>query len=865
MIQENFLNPSISLPESKFSSPQEELEFLRRQIVEKEKALSEKGRHEDREKIIHEGIKNYSQQPVESLHENLQVSQQQAEAIVLNLAPEKHDGKMSEMIHLLREKGILNTLKIVEKTNDAHLVDDFHRFLVQYVKAGFAVTDLKEKDPLAKSLKMTLFEVSLPSVTTEDEKGKKMNELISGMEQFYSGMLSVSNDSENSNDYFVVELANPTDTEELLFYMAVPTNKALLFERQIVAIFPDIRITEQSNDYNVFNDNGQSLACYAKLKKNPIFPLRTYDSFDHDPLSVLLNVFSKVKKEKEGAAIQIVFRPCGDIYNKRYALSLERLAKGKELKEAIDHDYSISHMFGKAIFGLAKEVVTSKNDEKKDKNKPVDEADLKGIRAKANIRIVETNLRLVASCSTKAETEEVMRDMQSAFHQFDSPLGGNDLEFETPKGEAQKALLEDFSFRRFMPEQMMPLNLKEITTLVHLPSASEANSPFLRKNEAVTAPAPIELGKDGVLLGINKYRGMEKEIHFTPEDRMRHFYVIGQTGTGKTTILLNMIIQDIINGEGVCFIDPHGSDIQTILANIPKERYEDVIYFDPGYTDRPMGLNMLEYDLRFPDQKTFVVNEMMSIFNKLFDMKTTGGPMFEQYFRNAAMLVIDDPESGNTLLDISRVLADAKFRELKLSKCKSPLVVQFWREIAGKAGGEASLANIVPYIVSKFDVFLSNDIMRPIVSQEKSSFNFREIMDGKKILLVNLAKGRLGDINSSLLGLIIVGKILMAALSRVDSFDKKMNPFYLYVDEFQNVTTNSISQILSEARKYKLSLNIAHQFIAQLQDDIKNAVFGNVGSMAVYRVGTEDAEFLQKQFAPVFSAKDIMNIDNYNA
>ncbi|MDQ5893252.1 MAG: hypothetical protein QG640_263, partial [Patescibacteria group bacterium] len=261
----------------------------------------------------------------------------------------------------------------------------------------------------------------------------------------------------------------------------------------------------------------------------------------------------------------------------------------------------------------------------------------------------------------------------------------------------------------------------------------------------------------------------------------------------------------------------------------------------------------------------FVVNEMLSIFNKLFDMKTAGGPMFEQYFRNAVLLVMEDPESGNTLLDVSRVLSNKPFRELKISKCKNPIVVQFWKEVAEKAGGEAALSNIVPYITSKFDVFLSNDIMRPIIAQEASTINFREIMDQKKILLVNLSKGRLGDINANLIGLILVGKILMAALSRVDSIGQNLPPFYLYIDEFQNITTNSISTILSEARKYKLSLNIAHQFIAQLDGGIRDSVIGNVGSIAAFRVGAEDAEYLEKQFSPVFTAKDIMSIDNYNA
>jgi len=301
------------------------------------------------------------------------------------------------------------------------------------------------------------------------------------------------------------------------------------------------------------------------------------------------------------------------------------------------------------------------------------------------------------------------------------------------------------------------------------------------------------------------------------------------------------------------------------LSYIPESRMNDVIYFDPAYTPRPMGLNMMEYDTRFPEQKTFVVDELLGIFNKLFDMKTAGGPMFEQYFRNSAMLVIDDPESGNTLLDISRVLSDADFRKLKISKCTNPVVKQFWEGIATKAGGEASLENIVPYVVSKFDVFLANEIMRPIIAQEKSAFNFRKIMDDKKILLVNLSKGRLGEINANLIGMIIVGKIQMAALSRVDIPEKERNDFYLYIDEFQNVTTDSIESILSEARKYRLSLNIAHQYIAQLPDNIKEAVFGNVGSVSAFRVSAEDAQFLESKFAPTFTASDIQKIENWNA
>jgi hypothetical protein len=325
-----------------------------------------------------------------------------------------------------------------------------------------------------------------------------------------------------------------------------------------------------------------------------------------------------------------------------------------------------------------------------------------------------------------------------------------------------------------------------------------------------------------------------------------------------------MAKQDGRNGNGFCFIDPHGDAIEDILTAIPKERAEDVIVFDPADVDRPFGINMLEYDPAHPEQKTFVINEMIGIFDQLYDMKSTGGPMFEQYMRNAMLLVMDDPETGSTLMEIPKVLADEDFRKLKLSKCKNHMVVDFWTKEAEKAGGEAALANMVPYITSKLTTFLSNDMMRPIISQQHSTINMRDIMDNRKILLINLSKGKIGEINARLLGMVLVGKILMAGLSRANIAESERVDFYLYLDEFQNVTTNSISQILSEARKYRLVLILAHQFIAQLKEEISKAVFGNVGSMVAFRVGAEDAEFLQKQFEPTFTSNDLINVDNYS-
>jgi TraM recognition site of TraD and TraG/Helicase HerA, central domain len=788
--------------------------------------------------------------------------------VVLELSPENHDKKMEELLSLLADKGLKNTLEILASMGNPHLEDDFHRFLVQYIKSGMPMGDIAQLEKYSNSLRHTLFEVALSTGEKEEEKGKALKELISGMEQFYAGMIS---SVAQAGDSFTIEISNSEGGEESVFYVSVPDAMSDLFEKQILSIFPKAKLFEKKDDYNIFNYDGETVAMEGKIHGNPIFPIKTYDKFDFDPLNVVLNTFSKIDKDGEGASIQIVLRPDHENYLEHYKEALRDLEKGGSAKKALDVQHTMFGQFAKTLKEFGKEAVKdifSPSAPKNPNQQPTNRASenqtiIEQIKEKISTPILQSNIRIIASAKSSQRAYKIAYDLVSAFNQFENTFGSK-FSFEEIKNRDLQSFLKKFIYRMFDDSKNLPLSIKEVTTFLHFPQ-SNISSPQLKVSKASTAPAPIGLSTSGTLLGLNTDRNNTSKIFTTDEDRLRHFYVIGQTGTGKTTLLKNMITQDILAGNGVCMIDPHGSDIQDILAIIPKERYDDVIYFDPGYAPRPMALNMLEYDKNFPEQKTFVVNELLSIFNKLFDMKTAGGPMFEQYFRNAVLLVMDDPETGNTLLDVSRVLSSKPFRELKLLKCKNPTVIQFWREIADKAGGEASLQNVVPYITSKFDVFLSNEIMRPIIAQEHSTFNFREVMDTKKILLVNLSKGRLGDINANLIGLILVGKILMAALSRADSFGQTLPSFYLYIDEFQNITTDSISQILSEARKYKLSLTIAHQFIAQLDEKIKDSVFGNVGSIASFRVGADDAEYLEKQFSPVFSAKDLLNLDNRNA
>lgn len=777
-----------------------------------------------------------------------------AEAIVLNLSPESHDTQMEELVGIMREKGLKKALAVLYGLKSYHLEDDFHRFLVQYLKSDYGRGLLKEKSDLSRVLRKTLYEVSLPQII---EEGKTMRELISGMEQFYAGMLAISDAKSRGKISVSFEIALPHVGQEVSFYVAVPDDKRDLFEKQLLSIFPTAKVREETDDYNIFNPQGATVGTFAKFNKSEALSLKTYDEFDHDPLNVILNAFSRLKKEGEGAALQIIFSPQEDFYNKRYAKALERINKGESSKEVLDFDSGMLKGFGK----IAKDIFSTSNKSDGDKTPETEVAE--EIRRKIQSPVVAGNLRIVASADSEVRADSILSEIKAAFNQFEK-TGGNSIKFQKLKGRGLSKMLRRYSFREFTFDENIPLSIKELTSIFHFTESTLKSSDNLKQAKANTAPAPVNLAPNGILLGVNRHRGEEKKVFYGKEDRLRHFYTIGQTGTGKTTLLKNMIIQDIRNGEGICVVDPHGSDMEDILANIPPERAEDVVYFDPGNIARPMGLNMLEYDINHPEQKTFVVDEMLSIFNKLFDMKVAGGPAFEQYFRNSALLIMDDPQSGSTMLEIARVLSDPSFRRMKLEKTNNPIIKQFWQN-AEKTTGDQALANFVPYITSKFDNFLNNEYMRPIIAQQKSAFNFREIMDNKKILLVNLSKGRLGDLNSNLLGLIIVGKILMAALSRVDSLGKDLAPFYLYIDEFQNVTTSSISTILSEARKYKLSLNIAHQFIAQLDEKIRDSVFGNVGSIAAFRVGAKDAEYLESQFEPVFDAHDLLNVDNRHA
>lgn len=728
---------------------------------------------------------------------------------------------------------------------------------------------IRRKKEIDYSLNLALLLISLPLHKAKQVNTDEIKKLIAVMEQFYASIVRVEEGwikgMFRGSSALSYEIVLPSLGEEIHFYIGVPRTYVETIEKQITGFLNEATV-ERVDDYNIFSPVGASAGSSLALSHSFYFPVKTYQQLEIDPLNFITNAMSKLQFRGEGCALQVLVRPNKTWQQEAHKIIWE-MKSGKTFKQAYAHvtKGAIQTVF-ESLQTKAKEEISKAQQEKEkmqERFRAIDDATIKALEQKASKAGFDVNVRMVASALTQTRADAILSSVESAFFQFENP-NLNGFIVKRALGKQLAKLIYDFSFRNFNGSHRMILNTEELTSIFHFPTPY-LETKKIKSLKSRAAPLPVNMPQEGLMIGKNLYRGEEKEARISAQDRLRHVYIIGQTGTGKSVSLQNMLTQDIENGEGVCLIDPHGETVEAVLAKVPKHRADDVVVFNPADVERPIGLNMLEYDPAHPEQKTFIVNEMISIFEKLYDLKATGGPMFEQYARNALLLVMSDPESGSTLLEVPRVFSDPAFRKMKLAKVADVVVKNFWEKEAEKAGGDASLANMTPYITSKFNTFIANEFVRPIIAQQQSSINFREVMDGRKILLVNLAKGKIGEINSNLLGMIIIGKLLMAALSRSDTTETERKDFYLYIDEFQNFATDSISVILSEARKYRLALTMAHQFIGQLKENIKQAVFGNVGSMLVFRTGIEDAEFLQKQFAPEFEASDISNLDNLNA
>ena len=708
---------------------------------------------------------------------------------------------------------------------------------------------IKRRGQVISSLDMELFLVLIPREASPGEELGDIQNQIQPMEQLFSIFTAM----QSKGFWKKWEFGSPTVTWEIVFkdgeiafYVATPSRYSDTLNRAIHAVFPGA-IVEPSEDYDIFQPNGGNAASYVVTSRSSVLPIRTYQSLRVDPLNSIISSLAKLE-DGDGAAMQIIMRPA----QKGWGTLTRKIVHGMQEGKSFERAFHDAH-------GNRLAPIRVKNEKSSGSITPQDQEVVNALEAKASQNNFEVNIRLVSSGATQERAEAILSEMESTFSQFNAP----NLNYFSEDRERMRQITYEFSFRLFDDKRKIMFSTEELASIFHLP-LSGSRLPKIKWLKTRAAPAPWGMN-DGIVLGINEYRKQETIVRLAREDRRRHLYVIGQTGTGKTTLLQELIRQDIENGEGVCVIDPHGDLVDSALSNIPQDRWEDVILFDPTDLERPLGLNMLEYNPNFPEQKTFIIDELINIFNKLYDLKTTGGPMFEQYTRNALLLLMDFPEFGYTLMDVPRILADKGFRSQLLARTNNIVVKNFWEKEAEKAGGEAALANMVPYITSKFNIFIANDFMRPIIGQSHNSINFRKIMDEGKILLVSLSKGRLGEQNTSLLGLIMMGKLMLAGFSRVDQAQEERRDFFVYADEFQSFTTSSAATILSEARKYRLNLILAHQFIGQLPEEISDAVFGNVGTMAMLRVGQEDAEFLAQYLAPLFSAHDLINLDNFHA
>lgn len=618
---------------------------------------------------------------------------------------------------------------------------------------------------------------------------------------------------------------------EIRFYVSAPNKLIDLVEKTIYSYYPTANISKV-DEPNIFTPEGKvAYGCLVQKDKSYL-PLKTYKELPTDTLSSILSTLTKMS-DGEAAMIQLLIRPADTKW------------------KGVGKSYIASSKKNEA----SSEKATFKTDPKM----------LEKIDEKVTRTGFDTIIRYVVCSPTKEMADVHVRNLKAAYSQFNSDLNS----LTTPKITFKGPFMTNFIYKFFPMIELVPygklvsiFSTDELAGLFHFPNKSvEApNVVWLKaKTSAVSAQVPTE---GGTLVGTAQYRGVKRPVHILLKDRMRHAYIIGRTGTGKSELLIEMIRQDIRAGYGVCVIDPHGDLIDDVLRFIPPQRAEDVILFDPSDTDRPIGLNLLES--KTEEEKHFITGAIINLMYKLYDPQRTGiiGPRFEHAVRNAMLTIMCEP--GATFVEIVRIMTDPKYVQELLPKVKDPIIRRYWTDQIAQTS-DFHKSEVLDYIVSKFGKFITNTMMRNIIGQSKSAFDFRKVMDEGKILLVNLSKGKLGEENSTFLGLLVVPKILAAAMSRVDTPIDKRREFFLYVDEFQNFATPDFATILSEARKYKLSLTVANQFIGQMDEDVKNAVFGNVGTQMVLRTGVTDASFLQREFQPYFNETDIVNQERFHA
>ncbi|MBD3280549.1 type IV secretion system DNA-binding domain-containing protein [Candidatus Dojkabacteria bacterium] len=671
-----------------------------------------------------------------------------------------------------------------------------------------------------KSLDTVLYEIRVPrNNETEIQASDQLFSSLTGIQ----GGLKWRQKAFGAKNFISFEIV--AFPQLIKFYVCAPRKIAATVEKQINAVYPDAEIIPTS-EYNIFPKKGRVAFTSMVLDKDAYKGLRTYEELSSDIISSITSTMSKVQKG-EALAVQVVVSPAESDWRKS----------------------------GKKYVNKVRENNADPEKSKMD----VDDDVLASIEKKCEKPGFYTDIRLVSIGNTDVDAISNLSGLLSSFDQL-SKEGSNKLK---KKGDSdKKAFMKDFVYR--IPRDGSILNTAELGTIFHFPNQT-VKTPHINWLLAKRAPAgslvPDKKGKMGVWLGVSKYRDAVKNIYINLEDRRRHFYYVGKTGTGKTWWLQNMILQDIQQGAGLAFLDPHGDSVEWLLERIPPERAEDVIYFNPADIERPMGLNIIEYYNE--NDKHLVTNAFINLLYKMFDPNKQGivGPRLEQSVRNAMLTAMAKPDS--TLIEVMRIITDDKFMKTFLDVLDDDVVKRFWTDQMAQTS-DFHKSEVLGYIVSKFDRFVTNKMMRNILGQSNSGFNIRQVMDSGKILLVNLSKGLVGEENAQFLGLLLIPKILSAAMSRANQTEEERRDFFLYVDEFQNFATEDFAQILSEARKYRLNLIVANQYISQIDDKIRDAVFGNVGTMASFKVGVDDAAYLQNWFHPVFDQDDLINLENRN-
>lgn len=650
---------------------------------------------------------------------------------------------------------------------------------------------------------------------------------------------------------------------EIYFYIVVPRKSKLLVEKQIIGFYPDCLI-EETSEINIFENRKSVLGEAMILKKGDEFPIRTYQKLESDSMNAILSALGRLS-ENTSATIQILLKPEDDNWQNRIKKMIRKEEKNPGKRRYISFNPLVWMRGFLEIFFQDPEEKNKKDEPEIDEKDPIDDEGLMKEKVKKTGFLVM--VRVIVTADDDAIANAELRNIISSFSQFASPAYNR---FRLMRHKSLSVLIQYFILRQFAWWQKnFLLNIEEIATLFHFPHSKYNKQPEIKWQHFRVVKAPTNIPHEGLYLGDNIFRGERRKIYLSNEDRFRHFYVIGQTGTGKSSILSVMARQDLRNGRGLAVLDPHGDFATGLLDFIPKTRAEDLIFFDPADQSRPMGLNLLEADT--DDEKQMAVGEATSIMIKIFGPEIFG-PRIQDYFRNGCLALMDYPEGG-TLIELIKLFTDENFQRERVQTIKNPIVKTWWKTTYA-AMADREKAEMIPFFAAKFGPFITNTLMRNIIGQTKSAFDITDVMNTQKILLATLSKGVLGDINSSLIGLILVSKIQMAAMKRQQMPASERKDFFLYIDEFQNYVTDSIESILSEARKYRLGLIIAHQYLGQLQKsdaltksslNLKDAIFGNVGSMMSYKIGPEDAKLLEEQFAPAYSNHDFMNMDKFQA